>query len=226
MNDYQIRIYNSTFSYRSKIISNIIIKKFVEQLYFINLCEKQDIISYKPWIGMINSLNCNTTYLEHYLAMNMNLLITTPDIRVENMPTCIINNNKPLQLQGDIVYTAKINNNEQYLKVINIYLLIICVFVFIVHLYYRIKVIIEQKKLNKKINTIKFTEDCNYKNCTICLEDFKLKSKLSILSCEHIYHKKCINDWIESKNDTMNVKCPNCNTFIYNNNEELTEPLI
>ena len=40
--------------------------------------------------------------------------------------------------------------------------------------------------------------------CPICLEDIKCKD-LYISSCNHIYHKKCIYKWLESKNT-----CPTC----------------
>jgi hypothetical protein len=41
----------------------------------------------------------------------------------------------------------------------------------------------------------------DYRNCTICLEDFELNSDVSILNCNHIYHKECIWEWINLKND-------------------------
>ena len=46
--------------------------------------------------------------------------------------------------------------------------------------------------------------------CAICLENIstdpaKLEKNVKVLWCAHVYHKKCINDWLE-KNDT----CPTC----------------
>ena len=47
-------------------------------------------------------------------------------------------------------------------------------------------------------------------NCTICIEKFKNnKSKVSITSCGHIFHYKCLSNWL-TKN-VVNPKCPNCN---------------
>ena len=40
--------------------------------------------------------------------------------------------------------------------------------------------------------------------CPICLENIKCKD-LYISNCNHIYHKKCIHTWLESKNT-----CPTC----------------
>lgn len=230
MNKYQVRIYNSTISYRSEIISNFIIQNIIEPLYYINLCKKKSIISHKPWIGIINSLNCSTNFLNHYLAMNMNLLFTTSYIKIENIPTCIIKNDDFLELHTDIVYTASINNTGSYFKNVTLYLVYAFVFLVAINIiknvYKWIKKSIYKTFKNKKIKTIKFTEQHNDKKCTICIEDFELNSNVSILQCEHIYHKKCIYEWIHSKNDDMIVKCPNCNTLIYTNDEELSESLI
>lgn len=43
------------------------------------------------------------------------------------------------------------------------------------------------------------------KNCTICLEDFNLGDNIRTLTCNHIYHTGCIDDWL-----TINNSCPVC----------------
>ena len=45
--------------------------------------------------------------------------------------------------------------------------------------------------------------------CSICLENFKKKSKVSITPCKHVFHYKCIKDWLYK--NAKNPKCPNCN---------------
>jgi hypothetical protein len=47
-------------------------------------------------------------------------------------------------------------------------------------------------------------------NCTICLDIFVLnKSKVLITPCQHMFHYKCLKDWLyKNKNHTI---CPNCN---------------
>jgi hypothetical protein len=46
--------------------------------------------------------------------------------------------------------------------------------------------------------------------CTICIEDFKDKrSRVSITPCQHIFHFKCLSNWLI--NNSINPKCPNCN---------------
>ena len=46
--------------------------------------------------------------------------------------------------------------------------------------------------------------------CTICIEDFKEKiSKVSITPCQHVFHYKCLRNWLIK--NVLNPKCPNCN---------------
>ena len=45
--------------------------------------------------------------------------------------------------------------------------------------------------------------------CSICLENFKKKSKVSITPCKHVFHYTCIKDWLYK--NALNPKCPNCN---------------
>ena len=50
------------------------------------------------------------------------------------------------------------------------------------------------------------------KNCTICLEDFKIKDKLIYLPCFHLFHKDCIVNWVK-----RNSTCPLCKIDINDN---------
>ena len=45
----------------------------------------------------------------------------------------------------------------------------------------------------------------SHKTCAICLEKFNTEVKIIILPCIHIFHRDCINDWIEKKKF-----CPLC----------------
>ncbi len=56
-------------------------------------------------------------------------------------------------------------------------------------------------------------------NCTICLEHLKIGvDKISLTPCQHIFHYKCISEWLRNKDTTY--KCPvcNCNILEYQNN--------
>ena len=41
--------------------------------------------------------------------------------------------------------------------------------------------------------------------CSICLEGYEVEQKITILSCMHLYHQKCLNTW---KNE--HTECPQC----------------
>lgn len=51
-----------------------------------------------------------------------------------------------------------------------------------------------------------------YDTCPICLEQFLLNNEIIKLSCQHVYHKQCIRQWIANKCIT---KCPLCNHDVY-----------
>ena len=55
-----------------------------------------------------------------------------------------------------------------------------------------------------KIKNISKLEESN-KKCAICLEKFNSKVKVIILPCIHIFHRSCINDWMEKQKN-----CPIC----------------
>lgn len=44
--------------------------------------------------------------------------------------------------------------------------------------------------------------------CSICLERFKLDDMINKLNCNHIYHKGCLDSWIQNNN------CPLCRSII------------
>ena len=62
-----------------------------------------------------------------------------------------------------------------------------------------------------KIEDINKLDDQN-KKCIICLEEFKNDDKSIYLPCFHLFHEKCITDWINMKKGF----CPFCRTIINN----------
>ena len=52
-------------------------------------------------------------------------------------------------------------------------------------------------------------DDKEYNGCTICLKKYRDNiSKISILPCNHIFHYKCLYDWLINN---QHWKCPICN---------------
>ena len=62
------------------------------------------------------------------------------------------------------------------------------------------------KKLNYSLSYKWTGENCD---CSICLEEITKKSLIKQLKCLHIYHVKCIDDWLQIKS-----RCPLCNAEI------------
>ena len=66
------------------------------------------------------------------------------------------------------------------------------------------KTILAAREYTKNHNKI----DCP--RCTICYEDFEVYSSIvSVTPCQHIFHYKCLNNWLNQ--NILNPKCPNCN---------------
>ena len=49
----------------------------------------------------------------------------------------------------------------------------------------------------------------NYKECVICLENMKYNEDLIMINCSHIYHKECIQQWLN-----RNSICPLCDYIV------------
>jgi len=54
--------------------------------------------------------------------------------------------------------------------------------------------------------------------CTIWLAEFNKKSEVSITTCNHVFHYKCIHDWLYQ--NVKNPKCPNCSHEVLKEEDE------
>lgn len=78
-----------------------------------------------------------------------------------------------------------------------------------------LKTSLAPQKYNKKMGI----KDGN--TCTICIEDFiENKSKVSITSCQHVFHYNCLSNWLIQ--NVQNPKCPNCNYILTKDVENKT----
>jgi DNA-directed RNA polymerase subunit RPC12/RpoP len=55
-------------------------------------------------------------------------------------------------------------------------------------------------------------------DCVVCQEDFKKDEQLLRLECKHIFHKKCLKEWLERHNT-----CPMCRHELLTDDPEYEE---
>ena len=60
------------------------------------------------------------------------------------------------------------------------------------------------------INTLVVCDELPDNVCSVCLEEFKEDDILKKLNCEHIFHKDCLEPWLNNNNRN----CPLCRTDI------------
>lgn len=69
---------------------------------------------------------------------------------------------------------------------------------------------LQQESINK-IRKVKYLASSlgkiidSQEKCSICFEDFIKGEEVKWLKCNHLYHEKCINYWLEKEK-----KCPFC----------------
>ena len=60
-------------------------------------------------------------------------------------------------------------------------------------------------KTTKLFNITKLEELEIIKECTICIDDYKIGNIVRQLKCLHTFHQECIDKWLVNNN-----MCPNC----------------
>ena len=71
---------------------------------------------------------------------------------------------------------------------------------------------INNESFKDRVNNLyieKFSPLCTM--CTICLDSFLYNDNVIKLKCYHVFHPKCINNWMSQSNNT----CPTCRNNIY-----------
>ncbi|KAF8410892.1 hypothetical protein HHK36_003429 [Tetracentron sinense] len=68
------------------------------------------------------------------------------------------------------------------------------------------------EEFRSRIPAIRFDSVCNCKlsecDCSVCLTRFEPDSEINSLSCGHLFHKVCLEKWL----DYWNFTCPLCRT--------------
>lgn len=60
------------------------------------------------------------------------------------------------------------------------------------------------------LNTLLLCDELPDDSCSICLEEFKSGDNIKKLNCTHIFHKECLEPWLNDNNRN----CPMCRTDI------------
>lgn len=92
-------------------------------------------------------------------------------------------------------------NDDTYIKL----LLLIGLAEFLINL---LCMVVFLPKITSKVTPIRYNNK-GTESCSICLENFVQNAKVNKTVCNHIYHEKCIDNWLD-KHET----CPNCRTTI------------
>jgi hypothetical protein len=59
--------------------------------------------------------------------------------------------------------------------------------------------------------------------CSICLEQMKTrKLSISLINCSHVFHKKCIQAWVEQNRRHSSVTCPLCRRKMFSFTRNVT----
>jgi hypothetical protein len=72
-----------------------------------------------------------------------------------------------------------------------------------------VPIVLDKKKFDTfkiKTATNRYIKQINKDNCTICLDQYKLKDTYITLLCKHNFHEKCIKKWLCENSK----KCPTC----------------
>ena len=69
------------------------------------------------------------------------------------------------------------------------------------------------EEFRNRTPTVKFESLCKCKKqadneCSVCLSNFEEDSEINKLKCGHLFHKTCLEKWI----DYWNITCPLCRT--------------
>ena len=61
--------------------------------------------------------------------------------------------------------------------------------------------------LKKEFKLIHYSNEIKTKKCPICVENFKLESKIILTTCNHIFHYKCLKKFVL---ENKIILCPLC----------------
>lgn len=107
----------------------------------------------------------------------------------------------------ELYYVDKKDNDTYYIPIeIFIIVYILCVLAFCLYVIFFVCL----RKCCLKItflSNIKLEKAKQVNECSICLEEIELDQYVRVLTCNHTFHKVCIEKWVEK---SLSTDCPFC----------------
>ena len=122
--------------------------------------------------------------------------------------------NYPREYQGEYRGNSTLTDIEAQLM-ISVLLIFSCFMP--IHYCFKLCNIYESCKTKIKISSLTeiLIEDLS-DDCPICLEKYKEKDKCVRLNCSHIFHKRCLNQWLKNRIDkSEELNCPLCRNNLF-----------
>ena len=146
--------------------------------------------------GMFSILIANVHY-NRYSAFNhrSNFGYRDEDSNIHNFDD--LNDIFDHEIENDLEFMSRRNNNNLSRSIRLVGSLIIKP--------EKPKIQLEKIKMNKSLNTKNDGEKNEAPSCCICLAPMKINQDVTLLKCQHLYHFKCLDKWVEKKE-----ACPFC----------------
>jgi len=180
-----------------------------------------------------NKLLCLTKNIEHFYTNPLNYTNVANNINMlYNNYKLICYNKKNLfdlndtYINNKVAYYCDFNKEKSNSIIdsiidlinsglINIYNIIYCNIISIVIFIYGVirkynQIVMKKNTINKYTDKLEYSSE--YSDCSICYENYTDQDDIRKLkSCNHYYHKECINNWVINYN---NNTCPMCRKII------------
>lgn len=144
---------------------------------------------------ILNQSNCIKLYMSNNNLFYNNLYC--------NKILCYSTTNTSICVNKNEIFKPNRLNNHQ-----SDYMFFFMTLFLLLSLLKKIIIIFNNYNINKELD-ISDLKTFIIDDCSICMNDYKIFTKIRKLKCKHIFHVKCIDEWLLIKNS-----CPNCREII------------
>ena len=157
----------------------------------------------------------DNNHIEYINNMNnMNNMNTMNEYDIDEGPYYNPYEHKTLYIDGN-TNSTNMDDNNIYFNIIAplpLFILSVCSVYGLCYLFHKIKSLSKNNNSLREninidsLNTLVVCDELPENNCSICLDEFKNEDILKKLNCNHIFHKDCLEPWINNNN----LNCPLC----------------